>query len=230
MIDISSVLDEMKASPYEEVGVMVPHGGVVRFPETLVPGMSISGPTGEFKEIMGTVLATLVRERNEKTINAPDRGEVVSVNSALGGQFVEAGTEILRFRHFLSREEVLQIILKKALHLFVAPERAKYYFVPAVDIKVKVSGSRAVSVREGDELFIQSRMKRETSLRYHGPEGIIYGLYFSHNQNVDAGQPLIGICPPELLEQVEEVVLRVQTEWKEQDDAASRQNTPTPDR
>ena len=121
----------------------------------------------------------------------------------------------MRLRHFLSREEVVRLILKRALHLFRAPERAKYYFIPAVDIKIKVSGPKVVSVRDGEELFIMSRMKRETPLRYAGPEGVIYAVYFSHTQNVDAGQPLIGVCPPEMVSQVEEVVMRVQTEWKE---------------
>ena len=133
----------------------------------------------------------------------------------LHGSFVQAGTELVRLRHLLSREEVIQQILKKALSLFPAPERAKYYFVPAVDIKIKVSGPRVVTVRDGEELFIMSRMKREAPLRYSGPEGVIYAVYFSHSQNVEAGQPLIGVCPPDLVDQVEEVVMRVQTEWKE---------------
>ena len=164
----------------------------------------------------GTPVATVVREHNPFPIFCPEKGQLVSFASDLDGKFVEAGTEIVRLRHFLAGSEVVQIILKKALHLFVAPERAKYYFVPAVDIKTKVSGPKAVTVRDGDELFIVSRMKRETSLRYSGPEGIIYAIYFSHNENVDAGQPLIGVCPPGLVNQVEDVVMRIQTEWKEQ--------------
>jgi hypothetical protein len=42
-------------------------------------------------------------------------------------------------------------------------------------------------------------------------------VYFQHNENVDAGQPLIGICPPDQLETIEEVVMRVQTEWVEKE-------------
>ncbi len=215
MLDISAVLEEIKASPYEEITVRAPHTGIVSFPEGLAPGDSVHGPTGSWKEKPGTTLASIERERNLRAIRCTEKGEIVAVQRELEGAFVEAGTELVQFRHFLSKEEVLQNILKRALHLFPAPERAKYYFVPAVDIKIKVSGPKAVSVRDGEELFIMSRMKREAPLRYAGPEGVIYALYFSHNQNVDAGAPLIGVCPPDMVEQVEEVVLRVQTEWKE---------------
>lgn len=217
MLDISALLEEIKASPFEEKCVRAPHSGVITFPEGLAPGAQVEGPTGNWKEKPGTLLATIERERNAQPIECPEKGEIVSIQKKLHGAFVEAGTELVHFRHFLSREEVLNIILKKALHLFLAPERAKYYFVPAVDIKIKVSGPKAVSVHDGEEIFIMSRMKREAPLRYSGPEGVIYALYFSHNQNVDAGQPLIGVCPPDMVEQIEEVVMRVQTEWKERE-------------
>lgn len=217
MLDISAVLEEIKASPYEEMTVRAPHCGVVTFPESPVPGERVFGPGGDWKEKPGTLLATLERERNPKPIACPEKGELVSMNRELDGRFVEAGAEIAKLRHFLSREEVLQLILKRALHLFSAPERAKYYFVPAVDVKIKVSGPKSVSVRDGEELFIMSRMKREAPLRYTGPEGVIYAVYFTHNDNVDVGHPLIGVCPPDMVEQVEEVVLRVQTEWRERE-------------
>lgn len=216
MLDISGVLEEIKASPYEEMIITTPHCGVVEFPDHIVEGTCLSGPSGTFKEKSGTPVASIVRERNTRLIYSPEKGEVVYAKKELHGTFVQAGTELVRLRHFLSREEVVQIILKKALYLFTAPERAKYYFIPSVDIKVKVAGPKAVTVRDGEEIFIQSRMKREAPLRYEGPEGIIYATYFSHNVNVDAGQPLIGVCPPELVESIEEVILRVQTEWKEQ--------------
>jgi hypothetical protein len=216
MLDISAVLEEIKASPYEEMIVAAPHTGVITFPEGLAPGARLEGPTGTWKEKDGTTLATIERERNPQPIHCPERGELAALHRELEGRFVEAGTELARIRHFLSREEVLQIILKRALHLFLAPERAKYYFVPDVEVKVKVSGPKAVTVKDGEDLFIMSRMKRESSLRYTGPEGVIYAVYFSHTQNVEAGQPLIGVCPPDMVDQIEEVVLRVQTEWKEQ--------------
>ncbi|MDR2891683.1 MAG: biotin attachment protein [Deltaproteobacteria bacterium] len=215
MLDISSLLEEIKASPYVESRITAPHCGVVRFNETLTPGCKLVGPNGIWKEKPGTLLASIERERCPRNINALEKGELVEVKSDLAGQFVEAGTEIMRVRHFLSRDEVLQILLKQALHLFNAPEKAKYYFVPSVDIKIKNTGPKSVSVHDGMELFIISRMKRETPLRYSGPDGVIYAVYFSMNQNIDAGQPLIGVCPPTQVSQIEDVSMRVQTEWPE---------------
>ena len=210
MLDISTLLEEIKAAPYVESSIRTPHCGVVQFNEELKPGSKLIGPNGNWKEKPGTVLASIDRERCLKNINALEKGELVSINSELSGQFVEAGTEILRVRHFLSREEVLQIILKQALYLFNAPEKAKYYFVPAVDVKVKNTGPKSVSVHDGMELFIISRMKREAALAYNGPEGLIYSVYFSHNANVGAGEPLIGVCPEEWMPIVEAVGGRVQ--------------------
>ena len=215
MIDISALLDEIKASPYEEMTVRAPHTGVVEFPENVTPGLIVLGPTGTWKERPGTLLATIDREHNKQPIICPERGEVVEVNRALHGTFVEAGAELVRLRHFLSREEVTQIILKKALHLFLAPERAKYYFIPSVDKKVKASGPRSVTVRPGMELFIVSRMKREKPLLYEGPEGIIYAVYFQHDQNVDQGAPLVGVCPESQTSLIQDVVNRVRTDWEE---------------
>lgn len=105
----------------------------------------------------GTLIATITRERNPKPLNAVQKGEVCAIHSELEGTYVQAGTPLATIRHFLSKDEVLRILLKQALNLFVAPERAKYYFVPQIDTKIKVSGCRSVSVYEGMELFIVSR-------------------------------------------------------------------------
>ncbi len=216
MMDVTNLLEEIKASPYEEMIIAAPHTGLVTF-GALKIGDKVNGPSGTWKEKPGTLLATLDRERNPKPITASQKGEVSALFSELEGQFVQAGTPLVTIRHYRSRDEVLQIILQKALHLFTAPERAKYYFIPQIDTKVKVSGCRSVSVYEGMELFIISRMKREMPLYYTGPAGIIYSVYFRHNENVEAGQPLIGICPPDHLQQIEEVVRKVQMDWKEED-------------
>lgn len=216
MLDVSRLLEEIQASPYAEIVVTAPHGGIVTFPD-IKPGARVNGPTGPWKEREGTLLASLERERNQKPLYATEKGEVTLIHEELAGSFVQAGTELLRLRHYLSREEVLNIILKKALYLFFAPERAKYYFVPAVDVKVTVSGPKAISVHDGMDLFIMSRMKRESPLAYTGPEGVIYAVYFSRNENMEAGQPLIGVCPPSMVEAVEDAVMRVQTEWREEE-------------
>ena len=216
MLDISALLEEIKASPFVESGICAPHSGVISFSDKINIGSQVSGPSGEWKENPGTALASLERERNTKKINAMEKGEIVSINLDLAGKFVESGTEIMRVRHLLSRNEVLQLILKKALFLFNAPEKARYYFIPTVDIKVKNTGPKSITVHDGMDLFIISRMKRETSLRYSGPDGVIYSVYFDSKTNVEVGQPLIGVCQPSQVAQIEEVTMRVQSEWAEQ--------------
>lgn len=213
MIDVKALLEAMKASPYSMVEVAVPHTGVLTLAAT--PGAKVVGPAGSWQEKKGSVLATLERERNVKPIHSPTNGVVESVAADLSGSFVQAGAAICSIRHYLTKDEVLAVILKKALHLFPAPERAKYYFVPELDKKIKAAGSRAVKVRDGMELFIVSRMKRESPLAYTGPAGIIYAVYFGLADNVDAGEPLIGVCPETQLAEIQDVVARVQAEWEE---------------
>lgn len=216
MLDVTKLLEEINASPYEEIIIKAPHCGTVSFGELSV-GAKVHGVSGTWKEKPGTLLAIIERERNPRPINAPQKGEVTAIQQELEGQFVEAGTPLMTLRHFLSKEEVVNVILQKALHLFKAPERAKYYFIPEVDKKIRASDSPSVNIHDGMELFIMSRMKREVSLNYTGPEGAIYAVYFKHNDNVDAGQPLIGVCSQEQLPLIKDVVTRIETEWQERE-------------
>lgn len=216
MLDISALLDEIKASPFREINIKAPHSGKISF-ENLKPGDEARGPGGQWKEKPGTKIATLERERNPKPLFAPEKGEISVLHNELEGQFVEAGTTLATLRHLLARSEVERIILQKALFLFRAPERAKYYFTPEVDKKIRASDAHSVTVRDGMDLLIMSRMKREAPLRYCGPEGVIYAIYFTYNENIDAGEPLIGVCPRDQLAAIQEVVMRVQTEWEVRD-------------
>lgn len=216
MIDISALLDEIKASPYREIVISAPHSGILTFSD-LKTGDKVAGPQGQWKEKPGTQLAVLERERNPKPLYAPENGELSAIDKELEGKFVECGTPIAKLRHLLTRAEVERIILRKALHLFLAPERAKYYFTPEVDKKIRAADAHSVTVREGMELLIMSRMKREAPLRYSGPEGVIYAVYFKYNENMDAGTPLVGVCPKDQLAAIQEVVMRVQTEWTVKD-------------
>lgn len=216
MLNIQQMLDDLKASPFHEIEVAAPHTGKISFP-ALKSGSPVSGVSGTFKEKPGTVVAHIEREGNRKPINSPQKGVIELINLDVAGKFVEAGTPLVRIRHYLTKEEVLGIILRQALSLFRAPERAAYYFVPEIDKNIKAKGSKTVLVRPGTELFIISRMKRESSLTYDGPEGIIYTVYFQPNKNVDAGEPLIGVCPENQLSHIQDVVSRVQTDWEEPD-------------
>lgn len=214
MVDIKQLLKDLQASPYEEIVVLAPHSGRVEFQVHDV-GTKVFGAFGSWNEKPGTLLAMLDRENNKKPICAQQKGEVVHIHTELQGSYVQAGTELIRLRHPLTKEEVLQILLQKTLNLFCAPEKGKYYFVTEVDNKIKSKGVQSVRVRPGMDLFILSRMKREVALPYSGPEGIIYTVYFQPDENVDAGAPLIGICPADRLGSIQEVVSRVQSEWKE---------------
>ena len=214
MIDVKALLETIKAAPYEEIAVTAPHTGVVRF-AGVETGTRVVGVSGTYDEKPGTLLAKLTRENNDKPLFAGVKGVVGEVRRELEGLFVEAGTPLLVIRHFLSKDEVIATILQKVLFLFCAPERAKYYFIPSVDKKVKASGPRSVTVRPGLELFIVSRMKREKPLTYEGPEGIIYAVYFQHDQNVDQGAPLVGVCPESQTGLIQDVVNRVRTDWEE---------------
>jgi biotin carboxyl carrier protein len=216
LLNVKEMLEELNASPYEEIEIRTPHTGVVEF-VGLGPADRVNGPSGKWLERPGTLLANLTREKNKKPICATQKGQVMDIRTELEGRFVEAGERLLTIRHFLSKEEVIGRILKKALHLFCAPERAKYYFVPEIDAKIKAGGEQSVKVREGLDMFIVSRMKRETPLAYSGPEGIIYAVYFQQGDNVDGGQPLIGVCPETQLTLIQDVVSRVQGEWEERD-------------
>lgn len=216
MRDIAEVLDELKAAPFTEKDIRAPHTGILSFSD-ISEGAKVNGVSGTWNEVPGTAIATIVRERNPRVVSAPERGVLQNIRRELDGTFVEAGTTIATVRHFLTRDEVVSRLLKESLYSFCAPERAKYYFVPDVDKKVKILGCRTVTVHDGMELFIVSRMKREVGLIYSGPDGIIYDVYFDEYGNVDAGAPLIVVCRPEQQSAVEDVVARVKTEWKEMD-------------
>lgn len=214
LLNIKELLEDIKSNPYKEIIVRSPHTGTVEFAAGK-SGDMVRGRAGTWGEKPGTLLAHLTREKNKKPIYAPEKGEIVNIRTELEGAFVEAGQELLTLRHYLTRKEVIERILKQALFLFRAPERAKYYFIPEVDQKLKVSGKRSVKVFEGMDMLIVSRMKRETPLAYSGPEGLIYSVYFHRGDNVDEGEPLLGVCPEDQLSTIQDVVARVQSEWEE---------------
>ena len=214
VLDISRLLEEIKKSPYEEMEILAPHCGVVSF-AGLKDGDEVRGPSSE-ERYRGVLLASLERERNKRPIFAQQKATVDCLHEELEGTFVEAGTALMRLRHYLSKEEVLELVLKKALLLFPAPERARYYFVADVDKKIRTSGLNTVTVADGQDIFIMSRMKRETILKYSGAEGNIYAAYFRPGDAVDPGMPLIGVCPPDQLPLIQDVVFRVENEWEEQ--------------
>ncbi len=53
MLDVTSLLEEIKASPFEEQEIVAPHTGVVTF-GSLKLGDKVIGPNGTWKERPGT--------------------------------------------------------------------------------------------------------------------------------------------------------------------------------
>ncbi|MCR5562583.1 MAG: biotin attachment protein, partial [Desulfovibrio sp.] len=80
MIDISALLEEIKASPYRDITVCAPHTGVLTFAQASI-GDAVTGPQDKWKEKKGTQLATLEREHNPKPIYAPEKGEISALHT-----------------------------------------------------------------------------------------------------------------------------------------------------
>ena len=121
MIDVKELLRELREEPYEKIVIRAPHSGKVEFVAS-EPGVRVVGPGGTWKEVPGTLLARLEREQVKRPINAPQKGEVMSLGDVQNGQFVQAGQELMTIRHFLTKEEVIARILRRSLSLFLAPE------------------------------------------------------------------------------------------------------------
>ncbi|MEN8257607.1 MAG: biotin/lipoyl-containing protein [Thermodesulfobacteriota bacterium] len=211
-IDYDSVLSQYRQDPFAYEDIHTRHTGQVRF--HVRDGAKVEGASGEFRHIKGTLLCELTRERNKKPIHSVTKGEVSFLRSELEGKFVEAGEKIMTIRHPLKKKEIIEQILRKVLKPFKAPEKAKYYFAMDIQNRIDKFGQRSVKVKSGDEIFTMSLMKRDTPVYYEGEAGIIHSVYFSPGQSVEQGEPLMGICPPEILPLVEKIITRVKAEWE----------------
>ena len=60
-------------------------------------------------------------------------------------------------------------------------------------------------------------LQKALHLHYTGPDGVIYAVYFKYSENMDTGAPLIGVCPQDQLPAIQDVIMRVQTEWTEKE-------------
>jgi len=98
MLHISDLLEQLKATPYEEIHIVTPHSGYISFAD-IQPGDVVYGPRGAWKEKPGTQLASLERERNPKPICAPQKGVISDIHRKLDGSFVEAGTHLITMKH-----------------------------------------------------------------------------------------------------------------------------------
>ncbi|MDL1955852.1 MAG: biotin attachment protein [Candidatus Desulfofervidus auxilii] len=213
MEDIEKIIAEYKSNPFETYVISTPHTGIVSL--KVKKGDKVKGTTGKWFEKKGTILYTILRQGNPKSIHAPIDGEIVDIKEELNGQFVEAKTPIMSIKHRLNKEEVVNKIIERFLYIFRAPETARYYFTPELNKKIEQKGHRAVIIHPGEEFLIMSRMKRDIPLIYEGEPGVIYAIYFKPNVTVEQGAPLLGICPPEQTEFISSLVNKIQLEWEE---------------
>lgn len=211
-INYDAVLKTFRADPFAYVDIFAMHTGQIRF--HVREGDEVEGLTGDFRHIKGTLLCELTRQRNQKPIHCTTRGEVSYVNQDLDGKFVQAGEKIMTIRHPLKKREIIEKILREVLVPFGAPEKAKYYFAMDIQNRIEKFGQRSVSVKDGDELFTMSLMKRDTPVFYEGESGLIHSVYFKPGQSLEQGEPLVGICPPEKIAVVEKIITRVKAEWE----------------
>ncbi|MGC9022125.1 MAG: hypothetical protein ACP5J5_03295, partial [Dissulfurimicrobium sp.] len=193
-INLNDLLRSYRSHPFEERELVTPHTGIISF--QIKEGQEVRGPGGKWLHKPGTLLYILERERNVKKITAPCGGEIIKIRHELEGGFVEAGVRVLSIRHKLTKEEIVDRILKEVLIIFRAPENARYFLATDIASKLEKQPRAALVVKPGDEIIIMSLMKRDTIITYDGIGGVIYKTYFEPGSLVEQGAPLLGVCPP----------------------------------
>jgi biotin carboxyl carrier protein len=211
-IHFDEIISRYRSDPYDYVDMHAIHTGEVRF--LVDENSEVQGPSGEWKQLPGTPLYEINRERNSKKVVSQTNGTVASINRELEGRFVEAGEKLLTVRHPLKKKEIIEAILQEVLYLFEAPERARYYFAMDIQSRIDQKGARSVFIQPGDEIITMSLMKRDTPVYYTGEPGIIHSVYFKPGDSVDLGIPLIGVCAEDKLPLVQKVITRVKAEWE----------------
>ncbi len=210
-VNLNALLRQYRSNPYEELHIETPHTGIITF--NVKVGDLVKGPSGAWKERPGTTLFTLEREGNVKKITAERDGEVSFVRDEVDGEFCEAREHVVTIRHRLSKDEIINFILRKVLYVFEAPETARYYLVP--ELEAVRDQKKEITLSPGDDFLIMSLMKRDTFLKYEGPKGTVFRLYFKPGDIVEQGEPLVGIASPEDLDIVDKIIQRIQSEWED---------------
>ena len=212
-VQLTQILQRFKAKPYKIYPVLTPHTGrILEF--KVKEEDEVKGPSGKWLEKPGTPLFILEREKNPKIIRAQYDGIVQNLRIDLLNRFVEAGEKILEIRHPLSQEEIISEVILNALLVIRAPETARYILSPELGKRLEKEGLGKVMVKEGDELLIMTFMKRETPILLKEKGNyIIYKIYFKPFDLVQAGEPLLGLCPVEDLPHLERIIQRIKEEW-----------------
>jgi acetyl/propionyl-CoA carboxylase alpha subunit len=210
-IDFDEIIARYKSDPYDYIDVYAVHTGRVQF--KVMQGDEVVAPSGEWKQIPGSPLYEINRERNPKMIAARTNGTISELRDELDGQFVEAGEKLLTIRHPLKKKEIIEGILREVLYLFSAPETAKYFFAMDIQSRIEKKGARSVTIEQGDEIITMSLMKRDTPVYYNGKSGVIHSVYFKPGVSVPQGEPLIGVCPTEKLPLIQKIITKVKADW-----------------
>lgn len=211
-IHFDEIISRYRSDPYDYVDMRAIHTGKVRF--LVDENSEVEGPSGQWKQITGTKLYEIIRERNTKVVTSQTNGIVSSIMKKLDGKFVEANEKLLTIRHPLKKKEIIESILQEVLSLFLAPERARYYFAMDIQSQIESKGARSVFIRPGDEILTMSLMKRDTPVYYTGEPGIIHSVYFKPGESVDQSTPLIGVCAQDKLPLIQKIITRVKAEWE----------------
>ena len=210
-IDFDELITKYKSDPFDYVDILAVHTGQVSF--KVMEGAEVEAASGQWRQVPGTVLYEINRERNPKLISAQTNGTVAEVNRELDGQFVEAGEKLMTIKHPLKKKEIIENILKEVLSLFVAPETAKYFFAMDIQSRIDKKGAGAVTISSGDEILTMSLMKRDTPVYYNGEKGVIHSIYFKPGVSVPQGEPLLGICAADKLSVIQKIITRVKADW-----------------
>jgi hypothetical protein len=210
-INFEQIINKYRSDPYAYEDVLTPHTGKVTF--SLNEGDTVAGPSGKWRHHPGTLLYILNRENNPKPMYSYTNGVVTSLRHELEGHFVEAGEKLMTIKHPLKKREIIESILQNVLYLFLAPEKAKYFFALDIQARIEKQGEKAVFIKPGEEILTMSLMKRDTPIYYDGEEGIIHSVYFKPGVSVSQGEPLIGVCAREKLPLIQKIITHVKAEW-----------------
>ncbi len=211
-IHFNEIISRYRSDPYDYVDIHAIHAGLVHF--KAAEGTEVQAESGEWRHIPGTKLYEITRERNLKVVTARTNGVVSFVNTGFDGKFVEAGEKLMTLRHPLKKKEIIESILQEVLSLFLAPERARYYFAMDIQSRIDQKGLRSVFINPGDEVITMSLMKRDTPVYYAGDQGIIHSVYFKPGDSVNQGEPLFGVCAEDKLPLIQKIITRVKAEWE----------------
>jgi len=210
-INFDEIINKYRSDPYDYLDVVTPHTGRVTF--RVNEGEAVDGASGKWNHHPGTLLYVLNRENNPKPMNSLTNGVVTCLRRELEGEFVEAGEKLMTIKHPLKKKEIIEGILQNVLYLFLAPEKAKYFFALDIQARIEKQGEKAVFIKPGEEIITMSLMKRDTPLYYTGEEGIIHSIYFKPGVSVKQGEALIGVCAREKLPLIQKIIAHVKAEW-----------------